>query len=194
LGETYLLLLGEPSFKNTSAGDRKKLWGISKSALYRQLNELEKIGLYFKKNAETPKEINFYISTLKTMRKRRVSGTPNPAGFLSILYDSFTIFPQKTEKALALHYILSAGLMQAAGVVLHNKAPSEIIKIADNFFGNHSLRNVCVVLLLLAQANPYTDKPPIPKGKPINFERQIKRKGLYLGEAPTQEIYERSFV
>jgi hypothetical protein len=191
LGETFLLLLCEPFLKN-SPSDAKKLREISNSTLYLRLGELEKGGFYFKKNSKTPEEINFYVGVLKAMRKRRVPGVPNPAAVLQVLI-FLKFVQQKTLKGTIITAAKKAETLLWLSNVLYRLPPFQIIKTADNFFGNHSLRNVCIVLLLLAQANPVYFEQPIQKRKKINFDRQLKHRGLQLGEPSAQEIFNKHF-
>jgi hypothetical protein len=196
LGKTYLLLLAEPFLQKNEPKSKKELWKMGNSTLYQQLDELEKLGLYFKKPSQAPPEINFYVGTLEAMQKRRVKGIANPAGILKVLYDWFNVFTQTTNEGLNLHRVASCSLMLWGNNVLYQLPPSKIIKISDKFFGTHSLRNVCATLLLLAQANPVLFGKPLPKGKkpkPFNFDRQLKRKGLSLGDDAAQKLFKTHF-
>lgn len=187
------MLLAEPFLKKTGGKrGKEKLWDIPTSTLYRHLFELEKLGLYFKKEETPPEELFFYFGLLRAMQKRRVPGTPNPAGALHVLYDSFKLFGQKTQEGLELHKTMGTSLVLWLVNVLYRVPSAKILEIADKNLGSHSLRNVCITLLLLAQANPVAFESP-KKKKTINFDRQLKRKGLYLGEASTEETYAKHF-
>lgn len=198
LGKTYLLILAEPFLQKNSAEDRKELWNMPKSSLYRQLNELEKIDFYYKEKAKIPENLNFFVGLLNDMPKRRIAGIPNlfaPFAFLK----NFNFVSQQTDKGklalVSFQLRLAYSLMQA----LYRISPSRILEKTDNYFGNHSLKNVCAVLLLVAQANPVFLEQAEPKSKkkpanPANYGQQLKRRGLYLGDAAAEKIFDKNFV
>lgn len=189
LGKTYLLLLAEPFLEKTSGKNKAELKNLPNSTLYRHLSHLEQLGLYFKKKEKLPSEFNFYQGLLNTMAKRRVPGTPNPFGFLHALY-SFKFLKDESSKGIDLHKGNSVNLMLWGINVLFHKSPSEILTLCEKYFGNHSLHNICITLTLLAQANPVSFEKPELKGKSVNFDRKLKRKGLPVGGIEAEKLFD----